>query len=152
MFHVESHPLVPEFTQCVSLNSFSTNTGEKAYVLFGILSMYVVPLIIILSVSIVLLCTLRVSTKHHLQQNISHGSIEPNNKILLELPVVSKCRDSVTSKEMITEALALKLPRTRLCTGLQLHHSNTVIREQARLRTLNLSLLIVTAFILCYTP
>ncbi|XP_046679197.1 adipokinetic hormone/corazonin-related peptide receptor variant I-like [Homalodisca vitripennis] len=48
VFHVSPHPDNPDFLQCVSFNYFTSNMNEKAYILFGVLAMYFIPLIIII--------------------------------------------------------------------------------------------------------
>lgn len=45
VFHVETHPNVTWYTQCVTFNSFPSPAYETAYTVFGILMMYLVPLV-----------------------------------------------------------------------------------------------------------
>ena len=65
VYHVESHPMVPAYTQCVTFHYFETPTAERAYVIFGVLAMYVVPLTIILVVNAIILWSLQSSQHFH---------------------------------------------------------------------------------------
>ncbi|GLV40451.1 Adipokinetic hormone receptor [Carabus blaptoides fortunei] len=47
VFHVESHPNVTWYNQCITYNSFPTRTHELAYSMFGMLMMYTFPLVVI---------------------------------------------------------------------------------------------------------
>ena len=46
IFHVESHPDFPWYEQCVTFNSFPTRAHEISYAAFGMLLMYVLPLVV----------------------------------------------------------------------------------------------------------
>ena len=65
VYHVASHPEVPEFRQCVTFNYFLSEASERSYAIFGVLAMYVIPLSIILIVNSIILYHLKNSV--HLQ-------------------------------------------------------------------------------------
>ncbi len=48
IFHVEHHPHYPWFADCVTFNFFPTPSHELAYNLFNLVTVYGVPLLIIL--------------------------------------------------------------------------------------------------------
>ena len=48
IFHVASHPNHTWYTQCVTFGSFPNETAESAYLVFGMVMMYFMPLIVIL--------------------------------------------------------------------------------------------------------
>lgn len=48
VFHVETHPNVTWYKQCVSYNVFSSKAQEYAYVGFGMVMMYGLPLAVII--------------------------------------------------------------------------------------------------------
>ncbi|XP_055355566.1 adipokinetic hormone/corazonin-related peptide receptor variant I-like [Paramacrobiotus metropolitanus] len=169
IFHLEYHPDVPEFAQCVTLNTFPDERYDKAYVIIAMLLMYVIPLIIILIVSILLLWTIRKPAAAHssitnensisgicsdtYSTNESIVDQAPSPKFIAGPPRASrKTGLSPVPSPNSVDSSSLKPLRTRLNTGLQLCHSDTVVRRRARSRTLKLSILIVVAFILCYTP
>lgn len=160
-FHLEYHPEVPEFAQCVTIGSFPSLLHEQAYVLFAILAMYIIPLVVIVTVSCLLLW--RVHSTSVLPKNIPgiladsfSVSDTGTESTLSPSPMrhVLRRRDPLSPPSPIpgSDTLGFKRLRVRLNTGLQLYHSDTRIRRKARSRTLRLSLLIVLAFILCYTP
>lgn len=47
IFHVETHPNVSTYQQCVTYNFFKNHFHETLYAMFGMLLMYALPLIII---------------------------------------------------------------------------------------------------------
>lgn len=156
---MESHPSVPEFTQCVTFHFFETESGERGYVIFGILAMYILPLLIIFIVNTIILWNIKKTA-------------------LLKTPVLKKSftaaflsdldsdHDSLRgnvedTSAMESSGIALSIVRfqqsnrgsqLRLSTGLILYHSSRAKRQRTRIHTMKLSLLIVTGFILCYTP
>lgn len=48
IFHVESHPNVTSYKQCVAYNIFPSYTHELLYVFFGMAMMYALPLAVII--------------------------------------------------------------------------------------------------------
>lgn len=48
VFHVETHPNITWYSQCVTFNTFPTYTHEITYSLFGMIMMYWFPLIVII--------------------------------------------------------------------------------------------------------
>ena len=48
IFHVEYHPAFPWFTQCVTFNFFPTPAHELAYNLFNLITVYGLPLVVII--------------------------------------------------------------------------------------------------------
>ncbi|OQV19849.1 putative Gonadotropin-releasing hormone receptor [Hypsibius exemplaris] len=188
VFHVELHPDHPEFAQCVTMNSFSSPATERGYVIFGILAMYVVPLIVIVIVSLILLYTIR-SPPNHQKCRISGTTMDSlklefvHSEPLKVDQLLTPCRGTdislsgmvglppnsppahspvaVTRSDTVSDRMGSfgsfgsftgRPMRMRLHTGLQLCHTDTIIRKRARSRTLKLSMLIVLAFVLCYTP
>ena len=47
IFHVASHPNHTWYSQCVTFGSFPNPATEKAYIIFGMIMMYFLPLLII---------------------------------------------------------------------------------------------------------
>ncbi|XP_040581282.1 adipokinetic hormone/corazonin-related peptide receptor variant I [Lepeophtheirus salmonis] len=58
IFHVESHPKYPWYTQCVTFNSFPSQAYETAYTIFGMIMMYLFPLIVIIVTYTIILTTI----------------------------------------------------------------------------------------------
>ncbi|XP_014238339.1 gonadotropin-releasing hormone II receptor isoform X3 [Trichogramma pretiosum] len=48
VFHVEAHPDYPWYEQCVTFNTFSSVTHERIYAVFGMITMYWIPFIVII--------------------------------------------------------------------------------------------------------
>jgi gonadotropin-releasing hormone receptor len=48
VFHVESHPNITWYLQCVTYNVFPTYAHELAYLLFSMIMMYALPLTVII--------------------------------------------------------------------------------------------------------
>nr|XP_023017132.1 gonadotropin-releasing hormone II receptor [Leptinotarsa decemlineata] len=48
IFHVENHPNITDYIQCVTYNVFPTPTHEMLYTVTGMILMYVLPLIVII--------------------------------------------------------------------------------------------------------
>ncbi|KAL5004678.1 hypothetical protein ScPMuIL_018134 [Solemya velum] len=111
IFHVEHHPVHTWFTQCVTFNFFPTPMHELAYNLFNIITVYGLPLTIISTSYIIILCEISKKTKQ--------------------------------SKEQVTDPLT----RPRM-----IRRSAIGVIERARNRTLKMTLVIVSVFILCWTP
>lgn len=63
IFHVERHPVHTWFTQCVTFNFFPTPMHELAYNLFNIITVYGLPLTIISTSYIIILCEISKKTK-----------------------------------------------------------------------------------------
>lgn len=58
IFHVETHPQFTWYTQCVTFNSFPSPAVETAYTVFGMVMMYVVPLVAIIFTYTIILVTI----------------------------------------------------------------------------------------------
>ena len=48
IFHVETHPNFTDYEQCVTYNAFPNKFWESVYRYFGLLMMYLIPLVVIL--------------------------------------------------------------------------------------------------------
>ena len=48
VFHVEAHPDFPWYEQCITFNIFPSFTHELTYSVFGMVTMYFFPLIVII--------------------------------------------------------------------------------------------------------
>ena len=58
IFHVEVHPVHTWYTQCVTFHSFPSAAWETAYTIFGMVMMWLVPLVVILCTYTAILVTL----------------------------------------------------------------------------------------------
>ncbi|OQV24096.1 putative Gonadotropin-releasing hormone receptor [Hypsibius exemplaris] len=175
VYHVESHPLVPEYTQCVTFNYFTSPTAELAYVIFGVLAMYVVPLTIIIVVNSIILWSLyagthipapkltRTFTSSSFSCDVLHSDESTVHHHRRPTPDASSdlLATSVATAASVTTGIALSIvryqescrgSRVRMSTGLILYRSSRLKRQRTRTRTVRLSLLIVSAFVLCYSP
>ncbi|XP_071082475.1 adipokinetic hormone/corazonin-related peptide receptor variant I-like [Haliotis cracherodii] len=110
IFHVEPHPTHPWFTQCVTFNFFPSPVHELAYNLFSVATVYVLPLIVITTSYIMILC---------------------------------KISRNARSKGIIVDSRHKR-------GGIRC--SNTGRIGKAKIRTLKMTLVIVSVFILCWTP
>nr|QHC34064.1 gonadotropin releasing hormone receptor 1/adipokinetic hormone receptor 1 [Platynereis dumerilii] len=86
IFHEERHPMYPWFKQCVTFNFFPSVAHERAYNMFNILAVYVVPLgFIIVTYSLVLWRIsnrkLEVSGHHHSQVMIAECSLRIHQSV-----------------------------------------------------------------------
>nr|ARV86499.1 adipokinetic hormone receptor [Pyrrhocoris apterus] len=104
IFHLETHPNITYYEQCVTINTFSSQLHEFTYSFFGMISMYILPLIII---------------------TYCYGSI------LSE--ICKKSKDHLVSSE-------------------KLRRNNLEFFSKARLRTLKMTITIILAFFICWTP
>ncbi|XP_055349999.1 adipokinetic hormone/corazonin-related peptide receptor variant I-like [Paramacrobiotus metropolitanus] len=173
IYHVESYPNVPEFTQCVTFFYFATEAGERGYVIFGVLAMYVIPLQMIIVVNAIILWNLRTSihirapkmkrsfTSAYLTSDYTHDSEADSIRTNYEpetpnapSPAAPTATTSATgiALSIVTFKQSTRGSHMRLSTGLILYHSSRLKRQRTRTRTVKLSLLIVAGFVLCYTP
>ncbi|XP_058805692.1 adipokinetic hormone/corazonin-related peptide receptor variant I isoform X2 [Phymastichus coffea] len=102
VFHLEKHPRITWYEQCVTFNTFPSFTHEVSYSLFGMITMYFLPLSIII---------------------FSYCSI------IIEM-----------------------YKRSRVSANDGLRRSSVGFLGRARTRTLKMTAIIVTAFIICWTP
>ncbi|XP_050689653.1 adipokinetic hormone/corazonin-related peptide receptor variant I-like [Eriocheir sinensis] len=140
IFHVDSHPQFPQFKQCVTFGFFRTHTEEAAYNLFGLAAMYFLPLTIIIIVYFRILWEISQKSK---------DSEEPKKR---------KGRGGSIGGVGRGGGLGSKK------TGggenhpgggggrLRLRRSDMSNIERARARTLRMTVIIVLAFVWCWTP
>jgi len=103
IFHVMSHPVHTWYTQCVTFGSFPSETVERIYIIFGMVMIYLLPLVVIVITYSVILYT-----------------------------ILHKSRN---------ESLGDGMRRT-----------SVVLLSRAFSRTLKMTIVIVSVFILCWTP
>ncbi|XP_031779949.1 ACP receptor isoform X1 [Nasonia vitripennis] len=123
VFHVENHPHHKNFTQCVTFGAFPSDLVENTYNVFCVLTMYFIPLAIICWVYLKILC--EISSKSR------------DNK-----PVVIKAGSNGT----------LESSNSNQGSRMRLRRSDMSSIERARSRTLKMTIIIVVAFIFCWTP
>ncbi|OXU17841.1 hypothetical protein TSAR_015270, partial [Trichomalopsis sarcophagae] len=123
VFHVENHPHHKNFTQCVTFGAFPSDLVENTYNVFCVLTMYFIPLAIICWVYLQILCEISSKSK--------------DNK-----PVVIKAGSNGT----------LESSNSNQGSRMRLRRSDMSSIERARSRTLKMTIIIVMAFIFCWTP
>ncbi|XP_014271665.1 adipokinetic hormone/corazonin-related peptide receptor variant I [Halyomorpha halys] len=104
IFHVERHPNVTSYEQCITINSFSSYAQEFAYSFFGMLSMYLLPLIFII---------------------YFYGSIF--------VEICKRSKDHHVDSD-------------------KLRRNNLAFFGKAKTRTLKMTITIISAFFICWTP
>ncbi|XP_058809239.1 adipokinetic hormone/corazonin-related peptide receptor variant I-like isoform X2 [Phymastichus coffea] len=123
VFHVSTHPQHKNFTQCVSFESFPSDLFEKIYNVFCIVTMYFIPLTIICWVYLQILCE-----------------------------ISSKSKDSKPDIIMSNSDGTISTSNANQKNRMRLRRSDMSSIERARSRTLKMTIKIVVAFILCWTP
>lgn len=63
IFHVEAHPTFTWYTQCVTYHSFPSEAYERAYTVFGMVMMYLIPLTVIVITYSIILATIYKKSK-----------------------------------------------------------------------------------------
>ena len=58
IFHVAAHPMHTWYTQCVTFGSFPSEAWEKAYLIFGMVMIYFLPLVVIVVTYSIILFTI----------------------------------------------------------------------------------------------
>ncbi|KAH9412481.1 hypothetical protein DERP_006442 [Dermatophagoides pteronyssinus] len=136
VFHTESHPQYPDFVQCVSYNSL-TERQEILYSTFGIAALYLIPLIIII------FCYVRIIWEIY-KRSIQLSKDNRNNN-------VEKCNQRTT---MHIKIMIIKIVINKLIHKSRFHlrRSDLSQVEKARIRTLRMTIIIVMAFVWCWTP
>ncbi|NP_001035354.1 adipokinetic hormone receptor [Apis mellifera] len=75
VFHLETHPNVTWYSQCVTFNAFPTYTHEITYSLFGMIMMYWFPLVVIIYTYTSILLEIRRRSKKSEDDKIRRSSI-----------------------------------------------------------------------------
>ncbi|KAK8384399.1 hypothetical protein O3P69_009304 [Scylla paramamosain] len=138
IFHVDSHPEFSQFKQCVTFGFFSSQVQETMYNLFCLAAMYFLPLLIIIIVYFRILW--------EIYQN-SKNSAEPKrreNRSSIIKATRERRRGSTTSRR--------ETGGSRTGEKMRLRRSDTSNIERARSRTLKMTVIIVLAFVWCWTP
>nr|XP_037272740.1 gonadotropin-releasing hormone II receptor-like [Rhipicephalus microplus] len=124
IFHVMEHPAKPGFYQCVTFASFPSPAHEKAYNLLCLLVLYIVPL------AVIVLCYTRIFWEIQRQSKEGQEAI------------------GTVGEEGENKGHGDDSKRGRL----RLRRSDMRQMHRARNRTLRLTIIIVLAFFLCWTP
>lgn len=87
IFHIEYHPDYAWFAQCVTFNFFPTAAHELAYNLFNIITVYGLPLIVIIISYTIILCEItkksRESKGKYSNEIIINNSNDYEHKLIL---------------------------------------------------------------------
>ncbi|XP_044263306.1 gonadotropin-releasing hormone receptor-like [Tribolium madens] len=75
VFHVESHPNITWYQQCVTYNVFPTYAHELTYLLFGMVMMYALPLAVIIFSYASILLEIRRRTRNPYGDSITRSSL-----------------------------------------------------------------------------
>ncbi|XP_006609474.1 gonadotropin-releasing hormone II receptor [Apis dorsata] len=75
VFHLETHPNITWYSQCVTFNAFPTYTHEITYSLFGMIMMYWFPLVVIIYTYTSILLEIRRRSKKSEDGKIRRSSI-----------------------------------------------------------------------------
>ncbi|XP_003690609.1 gonadotropin-releasing hormone II receptor [Apis florea] len=75
VFHLETHPNITWYSQCVTFNAFPTYTHEITYSLFGMIMMYWFPLVVIIYTYTSILLEIRRRSKKSEDDKIRRSSI-----------------------------------------------------------------------------
>ncbi|XP_043255061.1 gonadotropin-releasing hormone II receptor [Colletes gigas] len=75
VFHLETHPNITWYSQCVTFNIFPTYTHEITYSLFGMVMMYCVPLFVIIYTYTSILLEIRRRTRKSEHDKIRRSSM-----------------------------------------------------------------------------
>ncbi|XP_055339328.1 adipokinetic hormone/corazonin-related peptide receptor variant I-like [Paramacrobiotus metropolitanus] len=164
VYHVEY--MDPDYTQCVHSGSFISLNAEHTYIAFGLIAVYVLPLSIMLPLTGLLLHkACRAKPKPPRPHRLTRVSISIN--VINEAGEDQEMEldgDDDWSEYEIGSRYSLKTlsseqgdtpatpARDRLNTGLQLRHTDTSIRREARYRVIKLALVVLLSFITSHTP
>ncbi|KAL2719741.1 adipokinetic hormone/corazonin-related peptide receptor variant I-like isoform X1 [Vespula maculifrons] len=75
VFHLEAHPNITWYSQCITLNVFPTYTHELTYSLFGMLMMYCLPLVVIIYTYTSILLEICRRSKESVEDRIRRSSL-----------------------------------------------------------------------------
>lgn len=152
VFHTASHPLFPDFVQCVSYNSL-TEWQEIFYSTFGIAALYLIPLVVII------LCYTRILWEIYKR---SKESTEGKSSSRWFQTITSQLFADIQSSHSLihpseSENVGSENRHRRSGSYLSknkfhLRRSDIAQIEKARIRTLRMTIIIVLAFVWCWTP
>ncbi|KAI4488670.1 hypothetical protein M0802_011378 [Mischocyttarus mexicanus] len=75
VFHLETHPNITWYSQCITFNTFPTYTHELTYSLFGMLMMYWLPLTVIIYTYTSILLEICKRSKESVEDKIRRSSL-----------------------------------------------------------------------------
>lgn len=122
IFHVENHPKVADYTQCVTYNFFATENQEIAYAMTCMVLLYALPLIIII---------------------FCYASIY---RVLLQ-----NSRKCLSGLGMLV-LFPPKRKRNDFLILDRFRRSNDDVLSRAKKKTLWMTITIVIVFVVCWTP
>ncbi|CAG2102264.1 unnamed protein product [Medioppia subpectinata] len=140
IYHVESHPDYPSFEQCVTFNFFKTAWKETFYNIFCVMALYVIPLLIIIC------CYTRILWE--IYRRSKDSSEDKKRDISNNKPKPAEYCGSKSGQLQSNKYQNSYISRNRM----HLRRSDATQIERARTRTLRMTLIIVLAFVWCWTP
>lgn len=163
VFHTASHPLFPDFVQCVSYNSL-TEWQEIFYSTFGIAALYLIPLIIIIC------CYARILWEIYRRSKESTEDMQSSRHLIHRTESDGGGSTTGEGGGGGGGGSGSGRPRGRNNSyvssgsgnhgsGSKSNHNKFHLRrsdiaqiEKARIRTLRMTIIIVLAFVFCWTP
>lgn len=134
IFHNVTITVPENFTQCTTHGSFVQRWQETLYNMFTFVCLFLLPLVIMI------FCYTRILVE------ISSRMARSNRKFLLLKYIFQRPKELCVRKDSIFFFSPLVLSRD---IHLRRSHNNI---PKARMRTLKMSIMIVTSFIICWTP
>lgn len=147
IFHVETHPHFPWYTQCVTFNFFSNPNHELLYQLFGMVMMYALPLILlVLLYGSIAVQLFRMSSAAQPAASTGQAFGHPGIRCFF----LDKCR-MWKNPDIILIIKTLCAPNIFL-DGLRRTTQGTVTIEKAKVKSIKMTFVITAAFLVCWTP
>nr|XP_027201205.1 gonadotropin-releasing hormone II receptor-like [Dermatophagoides pteronyssinus] len=159
VFHTESHPQYPDFVQCVSYNSL-TERQEILYSTFGIAALYLIPLIIIIFCYVRIIWEIYKRSIQLSKDNRNNNVEKCNQRTTMHInndnqdchQQTNSVGSGVSDEQNNNNNDQNDNNNNRSKSRFHLRRSDLSQVEKARIRTLRMTIIIVMAFVWCWTP
>ncbi|KAI1279542.1 Gonadotropin-releasing hormone II receptor [Halotydeus destructor] len=141
IFHLERHPICSGFIQCVSLYFFESEASHKMYNLVSLTILYVIPLVVIIYCYAFIIMTIRRHT-----EELQRFSNQPRQTSIKLIDFDQRSRSTETAS-LSQQAVCELNQHSRLC-----HITKSRLRDKRYRTTVKKTLIIIVAFIVCWTP
>ncbi|XP_046647007.1 gonadotropin-releasing hormone receptor-like [Daphnia pulicaria] len=140
IFRVLRGPFRELFYQCVTYGFYTEEWQEQLYTVFSLLTMFVIPLIVLIGCYVCIFCTIAIEKERAFVIRAPHPSME---RWPAESAAVSHFRTRDQQHRQHS-------PQRHQHTSFNRRRNN--IFKRAKMKSLRISIIIVTAFVICWAP
>ncbi|XP_046458101.1 gonadotropin-releasing hormone receptor-like isoform X1 [Daphnia pulex] len=139
IFRVLRGPFRELFYQCVTYGFYTEEWQEQLYTVFSLLTMFVIPLIVLIGCYVCIFCTIAIEKERAFVIRAPHPSME-------RWPAESTVSHFRTRDQQHRQ----HSPQRYQHTSFNRRRNN--IFKRAKMKSLRISIIIVTAFVICWAP